>query len=107
MILSHGFLNDSASENEMNSSRSHGVDTISAVHEKDVYFLPLVARRRVLAPTSERSTVLGFALRGIKHTSFPVGAEQSINEHLIILVKITVPFGDNNCYNVKRALIIA
>ena len=52
-----------------------GVETIGAVHGKDVYFLPLVARRRVLAPTSERSTVLGFALRGIKHTSFPVEAD--------------------------------
>ena len=52
----------------------HGAETISAVQGKDVYFLPLVARRRVLAPTSERSTVLGFALRGIKNTSFPVEA---------------------------------
>ena len=55
---------------------SQGVETIGAVHGKDVYFLPLVARRRVLAPTSERSTVLGFALRGIKHTSFPDKADQ-------------------------------
>ena len=54
---------------------SHGVDTISAVHGKDVYFMHLVARRRVLAPTSERSTIRGFALRGIKHTSFPVGSD--------------------------------
>ena len=55
--------------------RSHGVETIGAVHGKDVYFMHLVARRRVLAPTSERSTVLGFALRGIKHTSFPDEAD--------------------------------
>ena len=54
--------------------RFQGVYTICAVRGKDVYFMPLVAQRRVLAPTSERSTVLGFALRGIKHTSFPVGS---------------------------------
>ena len=45
--------------------------TFSAVHGKDVYFLPLVAQWRILAPIRERATILGFALRGIKHTPFP------------------------------------
>ena len=55
-----------------NSPQQCCVDANGAVRGKDVYFMPLVARRRVLAPTSERSTNRGFALRGIKHTSFPV-----------------------------------